>query len=179
MEITDLNISWERLTVTQKSRELMCEVFVAVADADNDMVAFSSDDELMEAVRNVNDGILRVFITENPPPAPGPLHHGVVCDGCEGEIHGIRFKCSVCPDYDLCSVCKTTGLHGEHELRAITVPLPWGGVCSLLLTDCHLQRMMNCGCFLNLIITVLVKMVDILGGKCNKLCIFISILNRL
>ena len=99
------------------------------------MIAFSSDDELLEAVRNVTDGILRVYITEKPsaaPSAPEPLHFGVTCDGCEGEVHGIRYKCLTCPDYDLCSKCKTTGLHSEHEMVAIDIPFPVPEVSSLL-----------------------------------------------
>jgi len=103
-----------------------------VADADNDMIAFSSDDELMEAVKNVSDGILRVFITEKPSSsaasAPEPLHVGVTCDGCEGEVRGVRYKCLSCPDYDLCSRCKATGLHSEHQLMPIDRPLPMPAV---------------------------------------------------
>lgn len=104
---------------------------MVVADADNDMIAFSSDDELMEAVKNVSDGILRVFITEKPPAepaAPEPLHFGVTCDGCEGEVRGLRYKCLNCPDYDLCSKCKVTGLHSEHEMLMIETPFPFMGV---------------------------------------------------
>ena len=91
------------------------------------MIAFSSDDELMEAVNNVRDGILRVYITEKAsaaPSAPEPLHYGVTCDGCEGEVRGVRYKCLNCPDYDLCSNCKATGMHSEHEMFNIDHPLP-------------------------------------------------------
>jgi sequestosome 1 len=100
-------------------------------DADGDMIAFSSDDELMEAVKSVSDGIFRVFIVEkkthrneNQPFADQAdlLHPGVTCDGCSGEVRGIRYKCTVCTDYDLCSRCKLTGLHGEHEMTAIERP---------------------------------------------------------
>lgn len=113
-----------------------------VADVDNDMIAFSSDDELMEAVKNVSDGILRVFIHEKPsasaaapaPSQPEPLHIGVTCDGCEGQVRGIRYKCLVCPDYDLCSGCKATGMHGEHQMAEMEHPLQMVS----LLTDCKL-----------------------------------------
>lgn len=50
------------------------------------------------------------------------LHVGVVCDGCEGSIYGTRFQCLVCPDYDLCEKCKTTGLHSEHNMKEIEKP---------------------------------------------------------
>jgi len=42
-----------------------------------------------------------------------PVHSGVYCDGCScGEIVGIRYKCSTCPDYDLCENCeKKSGIH--------------------------------------------------------------------
>ncbi|KAG0268369.1 hypothetical protein BGZ95_002481 [Linnemannia exigua] len=35
-------------------------------------------------------------------------HYGIVCDGCEGEITGIRYKCGNCPDYDLCGNCESS-----------------------------------------------------------------------
>ncbi|CAL8262313.1 unnamed protein product [Lota lota] len=60
-----------------------------------------------------------------PPPhhGPPPVHPNVTCDGCEGPVAGTRFKCTVCPDYDLCSACQATGLHREHALLPIWHPL--------------------------------------------------------
>jgi len=103
-------------------------------DTDGDMIAFSSDDELMEAIKAVTDGIFRVFIIEKKQPRTElpfvgeVLHPFVTCDGCNGEIRGIRFKCKVCPDYDLCSKCKASGLHPEHEMFTIERPC-WPGWC--------------------------------------------------
>lgn len=58
-----------------------------------------------------------------PGPKPeGPLHIGVTCDGCEGPVVGIRYKCCVCPDYDLCEVCEGKGKHSEHDMFKITTP---------------------------------------------------------
>lgn len=57
------------------------------------------------------------------------LFVGYVCDGCEEEdIDGIRFKCTVCTDYDLCIKCvgqrKETKEHlSNHQMLTITVPV--------------------------------------------------------
>ena len=52
----------------------------------------------------------------------GSVHVGVICDGCEGPVIGIRFKCCVCSDYDLCESCEGNGMHNEHDMYKITVP---------------------------------------------------------
>uniref|UniRef100_A0A8C5IA26 Sequestosome 1 n=1 Tax=Gouania willdenowi TaxID=441366 RepID=A0A8C5IA26_GOUWI len=44
-----------------------------------------------------------------------------VCQTC--PVVGTRFKCSVCPDYDLCSDCQAQGKHTEHALLPIWHPL--------------------------------------------------------
>lgn len=59
-----------------------------------------------------------------PPTVPPPaVHCNVICDGCEGSVVGTRFKCSVCPDYDLCSACQAKGTHTEHVLLPIWHPM--------------------------------------------------------
>ena len=50
------------------------------------------------------------------------VHPGVVCDGCEGSIRGSRYKCLVCPDYDLCKTCEGKGLHVQHDMMKIATP---------------------------------------------------------
>ncbi|XP_028668813.1 sequestosome-1 [Erpetoichthys calabaricus] len=114
-------------------------------DEDGDMIAFSTDEELIMGLSCVKDDTFRIFIKEKkenkremPPhfapgaamfPFPPPqfptnvLHPGVTCDGCDGPVMGTRFKCSVCPNYDLCSPCQAKGLHREHPLTPIWIPM--------------------------------------------------------
>eukprot|EP01032_Pedospumella_encystans_P022707 gene22707-25721_t len=72
-----------------------------------------------------------------PPPAPRMLHEssgrfgfdrvmitkhtGIHCDGCvdDGPLMGVRYRCSTCPDYDLCASCMD--LHDKDN-----TPLPNG-----------------------------------------------------
>jgi E3 ubiquitin-protein ligase mind-bomb len=44
----------------------------------------------------------------------GVKHPNIVCDGCKSQgICGMKYKCSVCYDYDLCYMC----YHGDkHDL---------------------------------------------------------------
>ncbi|KAF9162476.1 hypothetical protein DFQ26_003530 [Actinomortierella ambigua] len=40
-------------------------------------------------------------------------HYGVVCDGCNQDIYGVRYKCGNCADYDLCGNCEAKEAHGH------------------------------------------------------------------
>lgn len=56
----------------------------------------------------------------------GNSHQGVICDGCSASpIVGIRWKCSVCPDYDLCEACEAKGgVHdASHPLIKVVKPM--------------------------------------------------------
>lgn len=47
-------------------------------------------------------------------------HVGVTCDGCQQKpIIGKRFKCLVCPNYDLCEQCESNQLHGHPMMRLL------------------------------------------------------------
>lgn len=102
-------------------------------DADNEMITFSSDEELVEALGSISGDVFRVFVKGGEPDDSNvedsaeqqdsdTAHPGVVCDGCEKHIFGIRFKCVVCPDFDLCMTCETKGMHKEHEMLRIATP---------------------------------------------------------
>lgn len=54
------------------------------------------------------------------------VHYNVICDGCNvSPIVGPRFKCTTCPDFDLCSVCEASGnkqCDKDHVMMKIRVP---------------------------------------------------------
>lgn len=52
-----------------------------------------------------------------------PVHENYVCDGCNmNPIVGVRYKCSVCSNYDLCENCEGKDVHQQHPLVKIKKP---------------------------------------------------------
>lgn len=46
------------------------------------------------------------------------IHRNVTCDGCKlYPLTGIRYKCTVCPNYDLCEKCEGTIEHNHIFLK--------------------------------------------------------------
>lgn len=49
---------------------------------------------------------------------PNEVHYNVICDGCGANpIIGVRYKCSVNKDYDLCEKCEATKDHPYALLK--------------------------------------------------------------
>ena len=50
------------------------------------------------------------------------MHPNIICDNCDCEpIVGVRYKCSVCKDFDLCEKCEANTTH-EHPFLKIRHP---------------------------------------------------------
>jgi len=69
-------------------------------------------------------GVEATDTTAKPAQEAGPPQHGhVTCDGCnEQGIRGIRFKCLICPDFDLCATCEGKHTHDQHPMLRISSP---------------------------------------------------------
>merc|ERR1712130_612392 len=57
-------------------------------------------------------------------------HSNIICDGCKKQgIEGTRYKCSTCPDFDLCTRCYSIRhedhiKHDTHVFVPIEKPIP-------------------------------------------------------
>merc|ERR1711963_1214991 len=110
-----------------------CKVFWI--DEDNDHVAIETDEELVIALQELNGPVYKLQVVKrnlveiNPDDndnsaknVSGEVHPGVVCDGCDGQVKGFRYKCMVCPDYDLCGTCEAKNIHPGHNMIRIASP---------------------------------------------------------
>jgi hypothetical protein len=59
-----------------------------------------------------------MICVQNAKESSEPVHSNIRCDGCDQfPLVGVRYKCSVCPDYDLCSKCESKNIHpDDHPL---------------------------------------------------------------
>ena len=49
---------------------------------------------------------------------PKAVHSRVICDECQcNPIVGVRYKCAVCPDFDLCEKCEASTTHDHPFLK--------------------------------------------------------------
>eukprot|EP01105_Mastigella_eilhardi_P013023 TRINITY_DN2962_c0_g1_i6.p2 TRINITY_DN2962_c0_g1~~TRINITY_DN2962_c0_g1_i6.p2 ORF type:complete len:408 (+),score=87.62 TRINITY_DN2962_c0_g1_i6:69-1226(+) len=66
---------------------------------------------------------LAAFLRVDGEPAGPAVHRGVICDCCDREIVGVRYKCRHCSDYDLCSECEQKHQHDPgHTFEKIEKP---------------------------------------------------------
>lgn len=50
----------------------------------------------------------------DPTLPPGVRHPNIICDCCKKHgLRGMRWKCRICFDYDLCTQCY---MHNKHDL---------------------------------------------------------------
>jgi len=101
-------------------------VKISWIDEDGDNVIIGNDEELMIALTEMAGPLYKINITVKDVAGgcgngadageAGEEHPGVNCDGCEGPVRGYRYKCLVCPDYDLCSVCERKKIHSGHNM---------------------------------------------------------------
>ena len=51
------------------------------------------------------------------------IHKDIQCNGCGMEsIYGIRYKCTICPNFNFCSICENIKEH-EHPFLKIKFPI--------------------------------------------------------
>lgn len=104
---------------------------VAWKDSDGDEIVISSDEELIIPLTELQAEVRKLYVTVQGGPAQQhgegqrQLHVGVSCDGCQKQVEGFRYKCIHCSDFDLCATCESKGLHPDHCMIRLPVPISW------------------------------------------------------
>ena len=72
---------------------------------------------------------LLYYIAEEQCRQDAYVHRGVSCNSCDMKpIRGIRYRCSNCADFDLCSECEFADRHPKtHIFYKVKVPAPFFG----------------------------------------------------
>jgi len=90
------------------------DLVLGVFDSDGDFVEYHYDKGRFEKVQDLSKVVARYV--------------GIECDGCrKQDFEGLRFKCTVCENYDLCATCKFEGRTSwshttEHPMRLLEGP---------------------------------------------------------
>uniref|UniRef100_A0A1I8I5X1 ZZ-type domain-containing protein n=1 Tax=Macrostomum lignano TaxID=282301 RepID=A0A1I8I5X1_9PLAT len=71
--------------------------------------------------RNAGNGAQSQF---GQSPLPLPVHQNVYCDNCNTVIVGVRYKCGMCKDYDLCERCESSRPHQQRNHLFIKIYEP-------------------------------------------------------
>lgn len=130
----------------------------------NESVVFFARERDKKMTRNRN---LRNFEFMTPLTAlfffpPGVRHSNIICDSCKKHgIMGMRWKCKVCFDYDLCTQCYMNNKHDlshAFERYETAHSQPWVPLCQLTSTiDHHLYYNYIAVCHCALTVCVLLK----------------------
>ena len=111
--ITDIQRQYEQLLKSKISGKVeitiqVCETSKLYQEELNKVINEEKKNDEMKEQSNINQSQSKVSV------------HACICDGCGmNPIKGIRYKCTVCKDFDYCEGCEVTlsSKHGHPFLK--------------------------------------------------------------
>ena len=112
--ITNIQSQYEQLLKSKISGKIeitvqVCETSKLYQDELNKIINEEKKNEQMKEQSQVNQSQSKIAV-----------HSSYICDGCGmNPIKGIRYKCTVCKDFDYCEGCEVTlsSKHGHPFLK--------------------------------------------------------------
>ena len=115
-------------TDQQPQEEETTTIAVDEMDMDDESEQFSWTGGENEDTKREGQSLLNLLyhIAEDQARREGVVHRGVSCNSCNATpIHGIRYRCTNCVDFDLCEQCEAIGFHQKNHLFVkIRIPTP-------------------------------------------------------
>ncbi|XP_052892710.1 protein ref(2)P [Anopheles moucheti] len=93
-----------------------------VADKNATVAETSLIKEEINVQAELDDAPMQNVATGDAVPSR-PVHQHAICDVCDGQIVGHRYKCLTCHDYDLCMGCEAKFRHKDHLMLRIPKPV--------------------------------------------------------
>ncbi|TRY76944.1 hypothetical protein TCAL_14702 [Tigriopus californicus] len=113
----------------ENTSSAVSEGMLKYEDSDGDRICLTNDTDLVEMMREPNH-VYKIYVDEpkegnavEVQNALGGLHANVVCMCCHGLVAGFRYKCMVCPDFDICGRCESRASHPGHDMIRICNPI--------------------------------------------------------
>lgn len=96
--------------------------------------------------KSLNPSFLSSAVPSAPPPSESHStggdggirsirHMGILCDICDKDIYGFRYKCLDCEEFDMCMDCEPKQIHLEHLVLRITNPIEGDKIFKLNVYD--------------------------------------------
>ncbi|KAK3588344.1 hypothetical protein CHS0354_040103 [Potamilus streckersoni] len=119
-------------------------VYVPKQDASDGMVTVVWDSGRELRYRAGKNGKYDLRVLDNA--TAGIIQGGITCDECnQTPIQGMRWKCSLCDDYDLCTDCY---MKGKHDIAHAFVRMDTSMAVAVGLPPrLHSKKMETCGIF--------------------------------
>ena len=108
--------------VKNKNKKETVDEFKNKLEKNLDKTFIKIKERLVEKMVKKYEKVLKKNTDHQPKSASNIVHQKVTCDGCKVfPIRGIRYKCTVCPDFDYCEKCEETVEH-NHVFMKIKKP---------------------------------------------------------
>lgn len=108
---------YDKLADTANATSDLAEVSKDSDDSKDVVIPAAQWKDLIGSIQKLEISIQKKESEDERPHFNNAAHPNVICDGCypteqvdAKEIHGARFKCLTCHNFDLCSSCEQKGL---------------------------------------------------------------------
>jgi len=118
-ESRNFNLLKEKVASVFPTLREDADFFLSWQDSEGDKVTIGTDEELAIALIEMTGPLFKLYVKtqERQKKSNGRDFEtiDVTCGGCDKTVSGMRYKCIVCKDFNLCTECEEGGKHPGHK----------------------------------------------------------------